>query len=124
MTDNKRVTNKQIMQELLKFKKALSKTAVDFRFHDEDLNSLATKVVSRMMKLKSMEDWYKHVYNTEMAEDSEHLELTEQEDALGEAARLMTLMNLFQDDEEYEKCAIIKRRMSRVNKILKKHDKK
>ena len=124
MTDNKRVTNKQIMQELLKFKKALSKTAVDFKLQDEDLNSLATKVVSRMMKLKSMEDWYKHVYNTEMAEDSEHLELTEQEDALGEAARLMTLMNLFQDDEEYEKCAIIKRRMSRVNKILKKHDKK
>ena len=124
MTDNKRVTNKQIMQELLKFKKALSKTAVDFRLHDEDLNSLATKVVSRMMKLKSMEEWYKHVYNTEMAEDTEHLELTEEEDALGEAARLMTLMNLFQEDEEFEKCAVIKRKMDRVNKILKKHDKK
>ena len=124
MTDNKRVTNKQIMEELLKFKKALSKTAVDFRLHDEDLNSLATKVVSRMMKLKSMEEWYKHVYNTEMAEDTEHLELTEEEDALGEAARLMTLMNLFQEDEEFEKCAVIKRKMDRVNKILKKHDKK
>ena len=124
MTDNKRVTNKQIMEELLKFKKALSKTAVDFRLHDEDLNSLATKVVSRMMKLKSMEEWYKHVYNTERAEDTEHLELTEEEDALGEAARLMTLMNLFQEDEEFEKCAVIKRKMDRVNKILKKHDKK
>ena len=124
MTDNKRVTNKQIMEELLKFKKALSKTAVDFRLHDEDLNSLATKVVSRMMKLKSMEELYKHVYNTEMAEDTEHLELTEEEDALGEAARLMTLMNLFQEDEEFEKCAVIKRKMDRVNKILKKHDKK
>ena len=126
MTDNKnkRTTNKQILEELLKFKKALSTTAVDFRLHNEDLNSLATKIVSRMTKLKSMEDWYKHVYNTEMAEDVEHLELTEEEDALGEAARLMTLMNLFQEDEEYEKCAIIKRRMSRVNKILKKHGKK
>ena len=120
MTDNKRVTNKQIMQELLKFKKALSKTAVDFRLHDEDLNSLATKVVSRMMKLKSMEEWYKHVYNTEMAEDTEHLELTEEEDALGEAARLMTLMNMFKEDEAYEKCAIIKGRMDEVNRILKK----
>ena len=124
MTDNKRVTNKQIMEQLLKLKKALSKTAVDFRLHDEDLNSLATKVVSRMMKLKSMEEWYKHVYNTERAEDTEHLELTEEEDALGEAARLMTLMNLFQEDEEFEKCAVIKRKMDRVNKILKKHDKK
>ena len=46
--------------------------------------------------------------------------MTEEEDALGEAARLMTLMNLFEDKEEYEKCAIIKNRMNEVNKILKK----
>jgi hypothetical protein len=32
----------------------------------------------------------------------------------------MTLMNLFQDEEEYEKCAIIKGRMREINKILKK----
>ena len=120
MTDNKRVTNKQLMEELLKFRKALSKTAVDFRLHDGDLNSLATKIVNRMVKLKSMEDWYKHVYNSEVANDNEELILTEEEDALGEAARLMTLMNLFQEDEQYEKCAIIKRQMDRVNKILKK----
>jgi len=48
------------------------------------------------------------------------LELTEEENALGEAAKLMTLMNLFQEDEAYEKCAIIKQRMDEVNKILKK----
>ena len=29
-------------------------------------------------------------------------------------------MNLFQDEEEYEKCAIIKSRMDQVNKILKR----
>jgi hypothetical protein len=121
MTDNKRVTNKQILEELLKFRKALSKTAVDLKLHDEDLNSLASRVVSRMVKLKSMEDWYQHIYNSEQAVKEDDLELTEQEDALGEAARLMTLMNLFQDEEEYEKCAIIKRRMTKVNKILKKY---
>ena len=122
MTDNKnkRTTNKQIIEELERLRKALSKTAVDFRLYDEDLNSLATKVVNRMVKLKSMEDWYKHVYNSEVANDNEELILTEEEDALGEAARLMTLMNLFQEDEQYEKCAIIKRQMDRVNKILKK----
>tara|TARA_Y100000592_G_scaffold56395_1_gene88590 strand:+ start:1505 stop:1879 length:375 start_codon:yes stop_codon:yes gene_type:complete len=124
MTDNKRVTNKQILEELERFRKALSKTAVDFKFREEDLNILATKVVSRMMRLKSMEDWYKHVYNSEMADNDEDLVLTEEEDALGEAARLMTLMNLFQDDEQYEKCAIIKRKMDRVNKILRKNNKK
>tara|TARA_R100001594_G_scaffold48180_2_gene81046 strand:+ start:287 stop:655 length:369 start_codon:yes stop_codon:yes gene_type:complete len=120
MTDNKRVTNKQLMEELLKFRKALSKTAVDLRLHDEDLNSLATKIVNRMVKLKSMEDWYKHVYNSEEASDIENIEMTEEEDALGEAARLMTLMNLFQEKEEYEKCAAIKRQMNRINKILKR----
>ena len=46
--------------------------------------------------------------------------MTEEEDALGEAAKLMTLLNLFQDKEEYEKCAVIKRRMNVVNKILKR----
>ena len=69
---------------------------------EEELNKLATKVVSRMMKLKSMEDWYHHVHNSEEASSVEHIEMTEEEDALGEAARLMTLMNLFQDKEEYE----------------------
>ena len=50
-------------------------------------------------------------------------ELTEEENALGEAAKLMTLMNLFKEDEEYEKCAIIKQRMDEVNRILKKGNK-
>ena len=48
--------------------------------------------------------------------------MTEEEDALGEAAKLMTLLNLFQDKEEYEKCAIIKNRIEQVNKILKNLD--
>ena len=48
-------------------------------------------------------------------------ELSEEVEALGEAAKLMTLMNICQDDEEYEKCAIIKNRMNEVNKILKKY---
>ena len=91
---------------------------------DLQLDKLATKIVSRMVKLKTMEDWYKHVYNSDIANSDEELELTEEEDALGEAARLMTLMNLFQEDEEYEKCAIIKRKMDKVNKILRKNNKK
>ena len=90
---------------------------------EEELNKLATKVVSRMMKLKSMEDWYQHVYNSEQSSEIEYdnLDMTEEEDAKGEAARLMTLMNLFEDKEEFEKCAIIKRQMNRINKILKRN---
>ena len=90
---------------------------------EEELNKLATKVVSRMVKLKSMEDWYQHVYNSEDAADMEYenLDMTQEEDAIAEAARLMTLMNLFEDKEEFEKCAIIKRQMNRINKILKRN---
>jgi hypothetical protein len=111
MTDNKRVTNKQILDVLKELK-----------MNEAELNVLAVKIVSRMVKLKSMEDWFDHVNRSEVAWSVayEDLELTEEENALGEAAKLMTLMNLFQDEEEYEKCAIIKGRMAQVNKILKK----
>ena len=111
MTDNKRVTNKQILDVLKELK-----------MNEAEVNALAIKIVSRMVKLKSMEDWFDHVNRSEVAWSVayEDLELTEEENALGEAAKLMTLMNLFQDEEEYEKCAIIKGRMAQVNKILKK----
>tara|TARA_R100000808_G_C2012139_1_gene64208 strand:- start:50 stop:394 length:345 start_codon:yes stop_codon:yes gene_type:complete len=114
MTDNKRVTNKQIL-EVLK----------ELRMNDAELNALAIKVVSRMVKLKSMEDWFNHASQSNLAWGLAYkdLELTEEEDALGEAAKLMTLMNIFQENEEYEKCAIIKDRMNEVNRILKKKNK-
>ena len=88
---------------------------------EEELNLLATKIVSRIVKLKTMESWFDHVSYSQEATvlDYENLDMTEEEDALGEAARLMTLMNLFQDKEEYEKCAIIKRRLDVINRILK-----
>mgnify|MGYP003126104932 CR=1 FL=1 len=91
---------------------------------DKELNSLATKIVSRLMRLKTVEDFFKHITKSEVANaaDYESLDLTEEEDAVGEIARLMTLLNLFQEDEEYEKCAIIKRRLDVVNKILKKYE--
>ena len=111
MTDNKRVTNKQILDKIDALKVG-----------DEGLNALAIKIVSRMVKLKSMEDWFSHVSKSDIAWSTayEDLELTEEENALGEAAKLMTLMNMFKEDEAYEKCAIIKQRMDEVNKILKK----
>ena len=115
MTDNKRVTNKQILDKIN-----------DLKVGEEGLNLLAIKIVSRMVKLKSMEDWFSHVSKADVAWSTAYqdLELTEEENALGEAAKLMTLMNLFQDEEAYEKCAIIKQRMDEVNRILKKHNRK
>tara|TARA_R100001594_G_scaffold18240_1_gene36418 strand:+ start:83 stop:430 length:348 start_codon:yes stop_codon:yes gene_type:complete len=115
MTDNKRVTNKQILDKIN-----------DLKVGEQGLNLLAIKIVSRMVKLKSMEDWFSHVSKSKISWSIayEDLELTEEENALGEAAKLMTLMEMFKQDEEYEKCAIIKNRMDEVNKILRKHNKK
>ena len=112
MTDNKRVTNKQILQKI-----------DDLKVGDEGLNTLATKIVSRMVKLKSMEEWFTHVSKSDIAWNQAYkdLELDEEVEAIGEAAKLMTIMNICQEDEEYEKCAIIKGRMEVVNKILNKY---
>ena len=92
------------------------------KMNEKELNTLATKIVSRMLKVKTMEDWFNHVESTAQAADSDYsqLNLSEEVEALGEAAKLMTLMNILQEDEEYEKCAIIKARMDEVNRILKK----
>jgi hypothetical protein len=111
MTDNKRVTNKQILDKI-----------DNLKVGEEGLNLLAIKIVSRMVKLKSMEDWFHHVSKSDIAWSTayEDLDMTEEEEAIGEAAKLMTLMNLFKEDEAYEKCAIIKSRMEEVNKILRK----
>ena len=114
MTENKRVTNKQILDKI-----------DDLKVGEEGLNLLAIKIARRMVKLKSMETWFDHVSKSDIAWSTSYkdLELTEEENALGEAAKLMTLMNLFKEDEAYEKCAIIKQRMDEVNKILKKGNK-
>ena len=129
MTDNKK--NKQTKMtktEIKNLSKSLldemDKTGLSMDIHLDEptLNSLAIKIVSRMVKLKSMEEWFQHAAKSDIAWSTAYddLELTDEENALGEAAKLMTLMNLFKEDEEYEKCAIIKGRMDEVNRILKK----
>ena len=111
MTDNKRVSNKQILDKINALKVG-----------EEGLNLLAIKIVSRMVKLKSMEDWFHHVSKSNLSWSTSYqdLDISEEYNALGDAAKLMTILNLYQEDEEYEKCAIIKNRMDEVNKILKK----
>jgi len=112
MTDNKRVTNKQILDKI-----------DNLKVGEEGLNLLAVKIVSRMVKLKSMETWFDHVSKSDIAWTTAYkdLDLSEEVEALGEAAKLMTLLNICQENEEYEKCAIIKGRMDVVNKILRKY---
>ena len=112
MTDNKRVTNKQILDKIDKLKVG-----------EEGLNLLAVKIVSRMMNIQTMTEWYEHVSSSDIAIEvmDKKLSLTEEENAVGELAKYMTLMELFKDKEEYEKCAICKLKIDNVNKILNKY---
>jgi len=112
MTDNKRVTNKQILDKIDKLKVG-----------EEGLNLLAVKIVSRMMNIQTMTEWYEHVSSSDIAIEvmDKKLSLTEEENALGELAKYMTLMNMFEEKEEYEKCAVCKLKIDNVNKILKKY---
>ena len=109
--DNKRVTNKQILDKIDKLKVG-----------EEGLNLLAVKIVSRMMNIQTMTEWYEHVSSSDIAEQvmDKQLNMTEEEDAIGNVARYMTLMNLFEDKEEYEKCAVCKLKIDNINKILEK----
>ena len=90
---------------------------------EDELNLLSIKIVSRMMKIQTMSEWYEHVSSSDVAEQvmDKRLDMTEEEDAIGNLARYMTLMNLFEEKEEYEKCAICKLKVDNVNKILKKY---
>tara|TARA_A100000171_G_scaffold47644_1_gene53939 strand:+ start:736 stop:1002 length:267 start_codon:yes stop_codon:yes gene_type:complete len=42
----------------------------------------------------------------------------DEDHALGELARLMTLSALYEDREEYEKCAVIKKHIDKLNRII------
>ena len=90
---------------------------------EAELNKLAIKIVSRMMNIQTMTSWFKHVNSSDAASEMDYqdLEITEEEDAISEAAKLMTLMNIFEENEEFEKCAIVKRRLDALNKKLKNY---
>ena len=112
MTDNKRVSNKQILDKI-----------DDLKVGEEGLNALAVKIVSRMMNIQTMTEWYEHVNSSDIAIEimDKKLNLTEEENSVGDLAKYMTLMELFKDKEEYEKCAICKLKLDNINKILKKY---
>ena len=90
---------------------------------EDELNQLSIKIVSRMMNIQTMTEWYEHVNSSDIAIEvmNKKLNLTEEENAISDLAKYMTLMSLFEDKEEYEKCAICKLKLDNVNKILSKY---
>ena len=73
------------------------------------INGLADEMVKRIYGIQATSDdeisWYAD-------RDDDH--------AVGELARLMTLMEIYQDREEYEKCHLINKHIKKLEKIIEK----
>ena len=71
------------------------------------INGLADEMVKRIYGIQATNDdeisWYAD-------RDDDH--------AVGELARLMTLLNIYQDREEYEKCHLINKHIKKLEKIV------
>ena len=88
--------------------------------NEKELNSLANKIVAKIMHVRTMDKWFNHARKDSSKYDDDYLNitLTDEYEAYGEMAKFITLLNLFEEDEDYEKCAIIKKRIDVLNKIL------
>jgi 5'-deoxynucleotidase YfbR-like HD superfamily hydrolase len=79
---------------------------------EEQLNRLVDKLADAMVK---------RIYGVEQREarkDMTYYAERADDNAVGELARLMTLLNLYEEREEYEKCHAVKKHLDKVNKIV------
>jgi hypothetical protein len=70
------------------------------------VNLLADKLVKKIYGTREQESdmmWYAD-------DEGDHM--------IGELARLMTLLNLYEEREEYEKCHLINKHITRVTRIV------
>ena len=102
---------------------------MDVAMDDKSLDVLSSKVVARLITLKELTMWHDRLQLTQV--DWNFIDMTEEEDLLSELAKLMTLMNLYTDKEQYEKCALlkarirdIKRKCAQEHKLDSQHAKK
>ena len=92
---------------------------VDVCMDDKSLDVLSAKVVARLIQLKELTMFHDRLNLTQV--DWNYIDMTEEEDLLSELAKLMTLMNLYTDKEEYEKCSLLKARIRDIKYRLKEY---
>ena len=81
---------------------------------DELVNKLADQLVKRIYGTQNPKE------QTQPYEGDDMIWYADRDDdhVVGELARLMTLMNIYEEREEYEKCHLIKGHIDRLNKIV------
>jgi len=93
---------------------------VDVAMDDKSLDILSAKIVARFVSLRELTMWHDRLHMTQV--DWDYIDMTEEEELLSELAKLMTLMNLYTDKEEYEKCSLLKARIRDIKSRLKEHE--
>ena len=117
------MTKKEIKDLAKELITAMNKTdlEMDINLDEDTLNKISVKIVARLSQLREMINFHDTIYNMSSL-DWDFLGLTEEEELIGELAKLMTLMNLFTDKEEYEKCSVLKGRIKEIKRNLKHHE--
>ena len=110
---------KELAKEVL-VQMNLTPLDVDVCMDDKSLDVLSAKVVARLIQLKELTMFHDRLNLTQV--DWDYIDMTEEEDLLSELAKLMTLMNLYTDKEEYEKCSLLKARIRDIKSKLKEYE--
>ena len=81
---------------------------------DELVDKLASQIIKRIYGVQNPRT------HTEPYESEDMVWYADRDDdhVIGELARLMTLLNIYQEREEYEKCHLINKHIKRLEKIV------
>ena len=116
------MTKKEIKELAKELLNTMNRTPLemDVCMDDKSLDVLSAKVVARLIQLKELTMFHDRLNLTQV--DWNYIDVTEEEDLLSELAKLMTLMNLYTDKEEYDKCALLKARIRDIKYRLKQYE--
>ena len=92
---------------------------MDINLDQDTIEELATKIVAKLIDITDLARWYR---TSTYTVPRESFEMTEEEQLLSELAKCMTLMNVYTEKEEYEKCAVLKKRITTIKRKLKKYN--
>ena len=117
------MTKKEIKDLAKELLNSMNTTPIemDVAMDDKSLDVLSAKIIARLAQLRQLTNWLDTSrYMSEV--DWEYLDMTEEEELLGELAKLMTLINLFTEKEEYEKCSLLKTRIREIKDRLRRYE--
>ena len=117
------MTKKEIKDLAKELLNSMNKTPLemDASMSDEVLDALSAKITARFVSLRELTMWHDRLHNLTQV-DWDYIDMTEEENLLSELAKLMTLMNLYTDKEQYEKCSLLKARIKDIKRKLKEYE--